>query len=180
MERRSGTLVVLLVIAALAVAGAPTLAGAQQTAECKASNGTQVCIEETTISDDTLESGQQGEISLTMRNVGQEDASVRVVLNTVDPNNESQSFVIEERTLAPDESVTVTKNLGAQTVGTHGLQARVLQQNGTFLYDASKVVTIQVVEDRTRLGGELDAPEFALVALLGSLTAMGYLVVQRR
>jgi hypothetical protein len=179
MERRRGALT-LLVVAALAVAGAPTLVGAQQTTECKPLNGTQVCIEETSVTDDTLEDGQQGELTVTVQNVGEGNASVQILLNTVDPDNETQSFILDERTLEPNESVTITKKLGAQTPGTHGLQVRLSQRNGSFVYDASKIVTVQVVEDRTRLGGELDAPEFALIALIGSLAAMGYLVVKRR
>lgn len=180
MERRSGTLAVLVVIAALAVAGAPTLAGAQETAECRATNGTQVCVEELSVTDDTLETGQQGEISVTVRNVGNETASVRVILNTVDPNNETGSFILDERTLDPEESITITEQLGARTPGTHALQVRLLQQNGTFRYDSSEIVTIDIVKDRTRLGGEIDEPDFALLALLGSLAGMGYLVVRRR
>ncbi|MFB6177176.1 MAG: hypothetical protein ABEI99_08570 [Halobaculum sp.] len=180
MNHWSGTLAVLLLVTALGIAVAPAVAGAQDTVECKPLNGTQFCFESTSIDETKLEKGQQSEISTTIRNTGDERASVRVILNTVGPNNETESFVLGTPTLAPNESVTITQSVGARTPGTHGLQVRLVQANGSFVYDSSKIVTVQVIGDRTRLGGELDTPEFALIALIGSLAGMGYLVTQRR
>jgi hypothetical protein len=178
MKRWSGTVAVAVAVVAFTMAVTPAVAGAQETAECTPINGSQVCFEDTSISKTDLQKGEDSTLSYTMKNVGNETAKVRVVLNTVGPDNTSESFILSRATLEPGESKSSSVTITGDTPGTHGIQLKLVKGNSSVFYDESKPMTMEV--QPARIGGNLDAPDFALLALVGALSVMGFIVYRRR
>lgn len=174
MGARSGTLAVLVVLLTVALT-AGSVVGADDAA-CTADGERELCLTDVNLSTDQLTVGESATLHVTLRNVGEVPANVTVVLNTAGPNNETGSYILHEGRLVPDEEITVSQRLGASTPGTHALQVLLYDGAISHQYDASRVMTLRVVEQSSSLGGPFDAPEFALVALLGSLGVLGVIV----
>jgi len=170
-----GTAVVLLaVVVSVTVAGGS--AAAQD--DCRAIDGTQVCVESASLSDEWLLVGDRGEVSATVENVGNESASPLVILNVVDPENQTGIYQIGQPTLEPGESTTLSQPLDANTTGVHGFQIQLAHGATQQIYDSSEPMTLAVREEPpTELGGPIDRTELAVVALalaLVGMTALGY------
>ncbi|MFC7098180.1 CARDB domain-containing protein [Halobaculum marinum] len=168
---------VVLFTAALIVGPAVGAAGAQSSS-CAANGAQQVCLVDAGVDADTIVTGQSTELSVTVENVGDERATAVVVLNVASPDNETDSYELRTRSLAPGETLTVTQSIDATTIGTHALQTIVYSDGYGHRYDATEPMTV-TVEPRG-LGGPIDAPEYALGALVGSLGVAGAIVYRRR
>lgn len=174
MGVRSGTVAVLIVLLTAALA-AGSVAGADAAA-CTADGERKLCLTDVTVSTDRMAVGESATLDITVRNDGEAAANATVVLNTLDPNNVTESYTLREGRLEPGEELTVSQPLDASTPGTHGLQVLVFDGAIEHRYDASEVKTLHVEEQSTRLGGQFDTPDIALVALIGSLAVLGGMV----
>lgn len=138
---------------------------------CEPTDAGHLCLASAGVGSGVVELGESTEISYTVENRGDDVTAARVQLSIAGPNNETRSFVLEEgTTLTPGESTSGSLSLTGDTVGLHALQFRVVTPDGAYRFDQSEALTVDVVEDRTRIGGDLDAPDFALLALVATLT----------
>lgn len=167
----------LVTVAALAAPVAGTDA-------CEAVDGQQVCITEIGVSSDQLTQGDEGELSVTITNDGNQTTTFRLILAVASPNNETNAIELSrpaaQRTLEPGESQTFTQPLSPETPGTHALELRLVTDDRQQRFDASDPITVEVVEPSAGLGGPIDRAEFALAALVGAVAVVGYLVYSRR
>jgi len=166
------------VITALLVGPAVGGAVGAQSSSCQADGNRQVCLTAASLDRGTLTAGGSTELSLTVENTGEERATAIVVLNVVSPDNETNTYELRNRSLAPGETLSVTQSIDASTPGTHGLQAVVYAGGYAHRYDASEPMSVTV--ERRGLGGGIDTPEYALAALVGSLAVVGAIVYRRR
>ncbi|QLG26265.1 hypothetical protein HUG10_01340 [Halorarum halophilum] len=174
MGARNGTLAVLVVLVAAAVA-AGGVAGADE-GTCSANGERKLCLEDVSVSTERIVVGESATLSVTVRNAGDVAANGTVVLKVAGPVNGTDTYALSEDRLEPGEEVEVTQRLDASTPGTHGLQVVLNDGAMTHRYDASEVRTLEVEERSAGLGGPIDAPEYALLALLGSLSVLGVVV----
>lgn len=170
MRTLGGTLAVLVVLVAAALA-AGQVAGAETA--CAADGERQLCLADVSLSTDRTTAGESATLEVTVENEGEDAANASVVLNTVDPENDTESYTLREERIDPGEELTVSQRLDASTVGPHGLQVLVFDGSIDHQYDASEVRTLEVEPKSDGLGGSVDRAEFALAALLGSLTVLG-------
>jgi hypothetical protein len=186
MGVRSGTLAVVVAVGLVALSLAPAVGLAQESSqECESIDGSQVCIQEASITSDTLRTGDSAELTVTVKNAGDDEATFFVALVVSSPNNETQSFFLkrdgdEQVTLAPGETATFDQPVDPSTPGTHALQFRTVTPDREGAYDASEIITVEVQQPKTGLGGRIDRSEIALVALLGSLAVLGGLAYRQR
>lgn len=170
---------VLLGVLALAVLAVP----AAGTPSCSTVDGQKVCITDVSVSAEELSPDESGEVSVTIRNEGNQTTKFRVQLVVASPDNETTALELDrpeaDRTLDPGESVTFTQPIDPETVGTHALQFRLVTPDRQSRFDATDPVTIQVTEPDVGLGGRIDRTELALGALIGALVVMGYLAFGR-
>ncbi|MFC7136504.1 hypothetical protein ACFQRB_08190 [Halobaculum litoreum] len=101
-----------------------------------------------------------------------------MVLNVASPDNETDSYELRKRSLAPGETLTVTQAVDATTVGSHAMQVLVYSDGYAHRYDASEPMTVAV--EAKGLGGPIDAPDYALAALVASVGVLGAIVYRRR
>lgn len=164
---------VLALTATVSFAAVAPAGGATTGADCQTIDDQKVCIQDVSTPETLIIGGENGTVSVTIENVGQEEVSPLVVLNTVDPDNETSTFQIGQPTLAPGESTTVTQPLNATTPGTHGVQVVLADSATGQRYDISEAAVIEVREEPAPgLGGPIDRTEIALVALLGVILGM--------
>lgn len=155
----------------LSIVGAGT--GSAATSECQTIDNQQLCIEEVTVSDDTLLTGEQGNLTITMTNPGMQNASGTLLLYHVNPANNTSVFQVERLELEPESEQTVTQSMNASTVGTHGLRAAVVDPETRDYYDLSEIKTIEVRDEPAPgLGGPIDKVELSLGALIVSLAVI--------
>ncbi|QLG63160.1 CARDB domain-containing protein [Halorarum salinum] len=173
MGARSGTLAALLVLFAATLA-AGSVAGTGTT--CAADGDRKLCLADVHLSTDRIAAGDSATLEITVGNEGDAAANASVVMNTVDPENVTESYTLREERLEPGEELTVSQRLDASTVGTHGLQVLVFDGAIDHRYDASEVRILEVEPRSDGLGGSVDRAEYALVALLGSLGVAGVIV----
>ncbi|MEZ3115018.1 hypothetical protein RYH80_03675 [Halobaculum sp. MBLA0147] len=182
--RHGRVLVAALVCLALVGTVVPGATGQESTATetavgagpCESTDAGHLCLAAASVGSNVVELGESTEISYTVENRGDDVTAARVQLTIAGPNNETRSLILEEgTTLTPGESTSGALSLTGDTVGLHALQFRVVTPDGTYRFDESEPLTVDVVEDRTRLGGDLDAPDFALLALVATLTIAGVL-----
>ncbi len=151
---------------------------------CEAVDGRQVCITEIGVSSTELTQGQEGQLSVTITNEGEEPTTFRLILAVASPNNETTAVELDrpeaERTLQPGDSQEFTQPLSPETPGTHALELRLVTDDRENRFDTSDPLTVEVVEPSAGLGGRIDRAEIALVALLAALGVMGYLAYSRR
>lgn len=169
---------VVLFIAALLVGSVVGGTAGAQASSCQADGTQQVCLTDASLGAATVTEGESTELSVTVENVGDERATAVVVLNVAGPDNETNSYELRKRSLAPEETLTVTQSVDASTPGTHAMQAVVYGDGYAHRYDASE--PMQVTVERQGLGGGGDTPEYALAALLGALSVIGGLAYRRR
>ncbi|SHG55111.1 CARDB domain-containing protein [Halobaculum gomorrense] len=169
---------VVLFIAALFVGPAVGGTAGAQASSCQANGNQQVCLTDASLGSTTVTAGESTELSLTVENVGDERATAVVVLNVASPDNETNSYELRKRSLAPGETLTVTQSIDASTPGTHAMQAIVYGDGYAHRYDASE--PMQVTVERQGLGGSIDAPEYALAALFGSIAVVTGMAYRRR
>lgn len=149
------------------------------TAECQPINNQQLCIEAFSVSDDTLLTGKQGNLSITMTNPGIQNASGVLMLYHVNPANNTSVFQVDSVEVEPGTSETITQSMNASTVGTHGLRAAIVEPETQQPYDLSEIKTVEVRDEPpAELGGPIDRTEIALVALVGAI--LGILVLGYR
>ncbi len=164
----------MLVVVLVAALAAGSVAGAEDT-PCEADGEKKFCLTEVSLSTESMTAGQSATLDVTVRNEGNATANATVVLNTVDPNNVTQSYNLREQRLEPGEEVSLSQQLDATTPGMHGMQVLVFGDSIGHRYDASAAKTLSVEEQTPGLGGPLDRAEFALVALLGSIGVLGFM-----
>lgn len=174
-----------VVSAAVGLVVLAALAGpAVGTDACEAVDGQQVCITSIDVSAEELTQGEEGQLSVTVTNEGDQTTTFRMILAVASPNNETNAVELdrsaEQRTLEPGESRTFTQPLAPETPGTHALELRLVTDDRQSRFDASDPIAVEVVEPSAGLGGGIDRAEIALVALLGALTVLGYLGYKRR
>ncbi|WP_348611861.1 CARDB domain-containing protein [Halobaculum rarum] len=169
---------VVLIIAGLLVGPAVGGTVGAQAASCQSNGAQQVCLTEATLDGETLTAGESTELSVTVENTGEERTTAIVVLNVVSPANETNSYELRKQSLAPGETVSVTQSVDASTPGDHGLQVVVYGDGYAHRYDASEPMSVTV--ERQGLGGDIDTPEYALAALVGSLAVIAGTVYRRR
>ena len=168
---------VVLLLAALFVG--PAVGGtAAATGSCEADGARQLCVTDASLGADSLTAGESTEFSMTVENVGEERATAVVVLNVAGPDDATDSYELRRESLSPGETVTVTQSVDASTPGTHALQGLVYDDGLSHRYDATEPTTVSVAE--RGLGGDVDASEYALAALVGSLAVLGGMVYRRR
>ena len=174
MGARSGTLAVLVVLLTATLA-AGSVAGADDVA-CTADGERKLCLADVSVSTDRMTAGESATLTVTVGNVGEVAANGTVVLKVAGPVNGTDTYALSEDRLAPGEEIEVTQRLDASTPGTHGLQVVLNDGAMTHRYDASEIRTLEVEERSAGFGGPIDAPEYALLALLGSLSVLGAVV----
>jgi DUF971 family protein len=165
----------LTVLAVVLSVGSVGLVGtsAGQAAQCQPIEDRQLCLTEFTVSEAYLLQGSQGDFSVTVENTGNESATGVVLLRTASPANETNVYRVQQVTLDPGETETLSRSINATTLGTHGLRLSVVDPPTQRTYDWSEIQTIEVREDHPKqLGGPIDRTEIALVALLGSLCCL--------
>ncbi|MFC7068041.1 hypothetical protein [Halobaculum lipolyticum] len=168
---------VVLFVAALLITPAVGAVGAQSGA-CQADGARKLCLVDAGVETDSIVAGQSTELSATVENVGEERATALVLLNVASPSDETNSYELRSRSLAPGETLTVTQEVDASTVGTHAMQVIVYSDGYEHRYDASEPMSVTV--EAKGLGGPIDAPDYALGALVGSLAVAGGVVYRRR
>ena len=168
---------VALFVGALLVGPAVGAAGAQS-GECTADGARKLCVTDAGVDADSIVTGQSTELSATVENVGDERATAVVLLNVASPDDETNSYELRKRSLSPGETLTVTQSVDASTVGTHAMQVIVYSDGYGHRYDASE--PMQVTVESKGIGGPLDAPDYALGALVGSVGVAGAIVYRRR
>lgn len=174
MRARSGTLAVLVVLLAAALAaGSVTGTG---DAACTADGERKLCLADVSVSTDRMTAGESATLTVAVRNEGEVAANGTIVLKVAGPVNGTDTYALSEDRLAPGEEIEISQRLDASTPGTHGLQVVLNDGAMTHRYDASEVKTLRVEERSAGLGGPFDAPEYALVALLGLLSVFGVVV----
>jgi hypothetical protein len=169
---------VVLFIAALTVGSAVGGTAGAQGSSCQADGNQQVCLTDASLGAITVTEGESTELSVTVENVGDERATAVVVLNAAGPDTKTNSYELHKRSLAPEETLTVTQSVDASTPETHAMRAVVYGDGYAYRYDASE--PMQVTVERQELGGGVDTPEYALAALLGSLGVTGGMAYRRR
>lgn len=175
-----GTVLIVFFVAVGGVAAQGTTTAMQS---CQPVDDKQLCIEEFDTPDEPLVVGEHGEFSVTVTNDGEVPASGMVLLHTANPENNTSSYRLDEITLGPGESETLSRPINATTPGTHGLRISVHDAETGDTYDISEIATVEILEEPPkRLGGPIDRTEIALGALivaLGGIFAMGYRYVTR-
>lgn len=182
ISRRTLDGLVVIGIAVFVVVTMVSGVGLAASEDCEAGAETTICIDDLTVSDDYLIMGEKGEFSLTITNHAEETKTVVPLLYTAGPDNETDAYQMEEVTLEPGASETVTQPIDATTPGTHGLRITLVDPATGERYDTSEIKTLEVREEApAELGGPIDKTEIALVALVGSLlglVALGYRQLQ--
>ena len=171
MGARSGALAALVVLLAAALA-AGSVVGTDADSPCAADGERKLCLADVSTSTDRIVMGESATLTVTVKNEGDVAANGTVVLKVAGPNG-TNTYVLQEVRLEPGEETEISQRLDASTPGTHGLQIVVNDGAMSHRYDASEVITLEVVEESTVLGGDLDAPDIALVALVGALSVIG-------
>lgn len=179
-RNRVGTALVVAAAVLALLAVAPVGPAAAQE-DCRAVEGRQVCVQDVSLSSSVLVDGEQGEITTTIENVGNETASPSVMLSVAQSANETGIYEIGQPVLEPGESTTLSQPLNATTNGTHAFQIQLLDPGTRVRFDTSEPVTLEVVDEAPPgLGGPIDRVELAIgglaVALVG-FAAVGYRVV---
>ena len=172
---RLPTTAVVLAFAAVAMVLSGGVA-AQDT--CTAADDRPVGIQDVSAPDTLVVDGEDGTVSITVENAGNQSKDVVVFLYVLDPDNETRQFQLARQTLSSGESTTIDQSLNATTPGRHGLQVELVDPSTGQRYDLSEPMTVDVRSDPpARLGGPLDRSEFALgalvLAILG-LIGLGY------
>ncbi|WP_137284624.1 COG1361 family protein [Halorussus salinisoli] len=166
--------VVLLCITTLVAPGTAITANDS----CSTVDSAKVCVKGFSVTKNTLLTGEQAKLLVTVENSGSEPATVLVTLNTAGPNNTTGVFPIGEHTLLPGENKTITQTLNGSSPGTHGFRVLVTEADTDKRFDTSEIATIEVRTDPpTRLGGPIDRTEVALVALvlsIAGIVGLGY------
>lgn len=175
-----GTVFALVLILAV---GGVYAQGTTMASDCQTIDEERLCIEEFTTPEEPLVQGEQSEFSLTVTNDGEVPATGVVMLHTVNPENETSAYQMNQITLDPGESETLTRPINASTPGTHGLRLSIVDPDTGEFYDISDIAVVEVLEEPPmQLGGPIDRTEIALavliVATLGVL-GMGYRFVKR-
>ena len=168
---------VVLFIAASLVGPAVGAAGATQ-ASCQANGAQQLCLTDVSLDKTTMAAGESAHLSVTVENVGDARATGVVVLNVASPNNETDSYELRSRSLDTGETYTFTQSVDASTPGTHAMQVIVYSDGFSHRYDASEPMTVTV--ERQGLGGAIDAPEYALAALVVAVGVVAGMVYRRQ
>ncbi|MFB6134977.1 MAG: hypothetical protein ABEJ55_08310, partial [Halanaeroarchaeum sp.] len=143
------------------------------TSDCQSIDNQQLCIEKFSVSEETLLTGEQGNLTITMTNPGIQNASGILVLYHVTPANNTSVCPVQRLELAPESSRTINQSLNASTVGTHGLRAAVVDPETMKFYDRSEILTVEVREEPAPgLGGPIDKVEMSLAALIASIAVI--------
>lgn len=172
------TLLYAILVVGILVSGSLVFAGggASQTSECQPIEDRHLCLDELTVSSEQLVIGEQGEFSVTVVNEGNSSATGELTLNTAGPDNETNAYEVEELTLEPGETKTVSRAINTSTPGTHGLRLWLIEPSTQHVYDVSEIKTIEILEEHPKeLGGPIDRTEIALGALLAAVLGMIYL-----
>lgn len=175
-----GLSLILLLAFGLLIAGVVAFAGGgvAQSTQCQPIEDRHLCLDEVTVEADQLVLGEQGEFSVTVRNEGNSTATGVVLLDTASPDNETNTYEVEELTLEPGASQTVSRDINASTPGTHGIRLWLIEPSTQHVYDVSEIKYLEVLEEHPKeLGGPIDRTEIALGALLAAvlgMLALGY------
>jgi hypothetical protein len=181
MPNRNARAALAVAVAAVALLAVAPVGPAAAQDDCRAVEDRQVCVQGVSLSDQVLADGQQGQITVTVENVGNATASPSVMLSVAESANETGVYLIGQPTLAPGESTQLSQPLNATTVGTHAFQIQLLDPGTRVRFDTSEPVTLEVRDEPAPgLGGPIDRVELAVaglaVALVG-LAAVGYRAV---
>ncbi|MCU4717141.1 COG1361 family protein [Halapricum hydrolyticum] len=174
------TLVLLLALSAIGLVAHGTIAQPGQ--DCQPVDDRQVCIQDASAPDTLIINGDNEDLSITIENVGSTNSTAIVMLDVERPDNSTARYQLEEPTLAPGETATVTQPLNATTEGTHLLQVAVVDDQSLQIYE-TKTLSVEVrTEPAPGLGGPIDRVEIALAALIVALlgiAALAYRTVDR-
>lgn len=137
MKRAYSTiLLALLVISVL-----PVTSGAKSDTGCNPIQETEICIEDVSISETSVEAGNRTDVSLTISNVGNQTGDATVLLGMRQPEGRYDYFKAEEvHNLEPGDTQTVSIPLRMQAgepVGVHELNIMVFDDAEQHLYDAT-------------------------------------------
>ena len=175
-SRRSLYGLFVIGLSVVLIAAVASGVGLSATEGCETGQETTLCIDELTLSDDELVAGTEGQFSLTVTNYGEDTRTGILRLYTAGPDNETNVYNMQQVTLKPETSKTVTRPINASTPGTHGLRVTLVDPMSGERYDTSEIKTLEVREEPpAELGGPIDKTEIALVALVGSLIGLGVL-----
>jgi len=144
--------------------------GAGQATDCQPNEDRQLCIEDFTVSEERIVTGETGEFTITVENNGTATATGRLLLHTSSPENETNVYRFEQLTLEAGEEHTISRKINATTPGTHGLRLTLSEPSTQHVFDVSTIKTVEVLaEHPEQLGGPIDRTEIALGALIASL-----------
>lgn len=132
--------VTLIAALILLLATAP-MAAAQDELNCEAIQGTEICIESVDLSKNTVEEGNNAQLILAVKNIGNETGDAEVLLGIHQPAGH-YTFQHAETisNVEPGESQPVTIPLRFykdQPVGVHEINVMLFDDSQQHLYDAS-------------------------------------------
>ncbi|WP_135855065.1 hypothetical protein [Halorussus salinus] len=175
MNIKTGSLIAFLLVATFLVSGS----GVAEKS-CTTENSSKVCVNDLSVSPGMLLVGEKGNISVVLENKGSEPVSAVVTLNTAGPNNTTSIYQLGKPTLMPGETRTVSTSLNGSTPGIHGFRVLVSDADSGKVYGTSEIETIEVrSEPPVELGGPFDRSEFALFALLFSVSVVVGLICRQ-
>jgi len=117
----------------------PAMAAAQTEVECNSIQETEICIQEATVSKDTVKVGNRTEISLTVHNAGNRTGDAAILLGIRQPEGGYDHYRVEEvHNLESSDTQTVSVQVPfGEPAGIHELNVMVFDQPEQHLYDAT-------------------------------------------
>ena len=137
---------VLLVVVSVSVV--PTVSVAQPEVHCDPIQETEICIQDSSLSKTTIDAGNYTQLTLTVRNVGNQTGDAAVLVGIRQPDGRYDHYRVEEidNLEANDtQSVSIPIPFG-EPAGVHELNVMVFDQAEQHLYDSTGYYQKIIVE----------------------------------
>jgi uncharacterized membrane protein len=117
----------------------PATSVAQSEIECNPIQGTEICIQNVSLSKTTVDAGNRTRISITVQNAGNETGDAAVLLGVRQPSGQYDHYRVEEiHNLEPGSTQTVSIPVPfGESTGVHELNVMMFDQAEQHLYDAT-------------------------------------------
>jgi hypothetical protein len=129
----------------------PAAAATQSEVRCDPIQEAEICIEEVSLSDSTVDAGSTIEISLTVRNVGDETGDTTILIGVHQPEGGYDYLRADEiHNIEPGKSQSVSLPILLQKgepVGVHEVNIMLFDSSQQHLYDATGYYQKVVVEE---------------------------------